>query len=89
MSYQVKQRLKYSLAWVSSRNRPGYAGARLTVLKAASLRLARHWSLTGLLLPANDAPGFDRQERTAVARRNALWLGGLNHGEDGQFGLRF
>ena len=46
-------------------------------------------SLTGLLLPANDAPGFDRQERTAVARRNALWLGGLNHGEDGQFGLRF
>ena len=46
-------------------------------------------SLTGLPLPANDAPVFDQEERTAVPRGHALLLGGRNHVEDFQFGLRF
>ena len=46
-------------------------------------------SLTGLPLPANDAPVFDRQKRTGPPRRNALLLGGLNHGENFEFGLLF
>ena len=55
----------------------------------AGEEIGQRLSLTSLLLPANDAPVFDRQERTGPTRRNALVLGGLNHGEDGQFGLLF
>ena len=51
--------------------------------------IGQRLALTGLLLPANDAPVFDRQKRTTAPRRNALLLGGLNHGEDFQFGLLF
>ena len=51
--------------------------------------IGQRLALPGLLLPANDAPVFDRQERTGPTRRNALLLGGLNHGEDFQFGLLF
>ena len=46
-------------------------------------------SLTGLVLPTNDATMIDRQEHTAVSYRNALLLGALNHCEDIQFGLLF
>ena len=46
-------------------------------------------SMSDLLLPANDAPVFDRQKRTGPPRRNALLLGGLNHGENFEFGLLF
>ena len=46
-------------------------------------------SLAGPLLPTNNAPVFDHQDRTTAPRRNTLLLGGLNHGEDFQFGLRF
>ena len=45
--------------------------------------------LARLLLPADDAPVGDHQDRTTAPRRNALLLGGLNHREDFQFGLRF
>ena len=51
--------------------------------------IGQRLSQASLLLPAKDAPVFDRQERTGPTRRNALLLGGLNHGEDGQFGLLF
>ena len=51
--------------------------------------ISQRLALTGLLLPAHDAPVFDRQERTGPTCRNALLLGGLNHGEDFQFGLLF
>ena len=44
--------------------------------------------LARLLLPADDAPVGDHQDRTTAAHRNTLLLGGLNHREDFQFGLR-
>ena len=55
----------------------------------AGAEIGQRLSLAGLRLPAHDAAVFDHQERTAAARRNALLLGGLNHGEDFQFGLLF
>ena len=55
----------------------------------AGEEIGQRLALPGLLLPANDAPVFDRQERTGPTRRNALLLGGRHHREDFQFGLRF
>jgi hypothetical protein len=43
--------------------------------------------LAGPLLPTNNAPVFDHQDRATAPRRNTLLLGGLNHREDFQFGL--
>ena len=51
--------------------------------------IGQRLSLSGLLLPANDTPVFNGQKRTGPTRRNALLPGGLNHGEDFQFGLLF
>src|SRR5664280_2947866 len=44
-------------------------------------------SLASPLLPANDAPMLDRQQRTTAPHRNTLLMGGLNHGENVHFGL--
>ena len=55
----------------------------------AGPKIGQTLSLPRLLLPANDAPVFDQEERTAVPRGHALLLGGRNHVEDFQFGLRF
>ena len=55
----------------------------------AGAEVGQTLSLRGPLLPAHDAPVFDRQERTTATRRDALLPGGLNHGEDFQFGLLF
>ena len=53
----------------------------------AGAEIGRRLSLAGQMLPAGDAPVFDRQERTTATGRDALLPGGLNHGEDFQFGL--
>jgi hypothetical protein len=43
--------------------------------------------LARLLLPTNPAALFYRLDLKTAPRRHALLLGGLNHGEDFQFGL--
>jgi len=51
----------------------------------AGPKIGQTLSLPRLLLPANDAPVFDQEERTAVARGHAFVVGRTQSREDFQF----